>query len=104
MATGTQPKKDFATRLSPETLKRLDELVRRGRFKTRTAAIEAAVEHLFTTEKESAEEEYRRKRAALDEILKGGLRLGITRESFKDAEYDRLDWEYERVTGKPAND
>jgi Arc/MetJ-type ribon-helix-helix transcriptional regulator len=99
MAASTQPKKDFATRLSQETLARLDDLVRRGRFKTRTAAIEAAVERLFETEKETAEEEYRRKRAAFDRAC-GALSLGIDRESFREAEIDRLEYELWRNTGR----
>src|SRR2546425_694503 len=44
MTTGSHAKKDFATRLSPQTLARLDQLIQSGRFKTRTAAIEAAIE------------------------------------------------------------
>src|SRR5262245_40118522 len=65
MATRVTAKKDFATRLSAETLARLDELVRSGRYKTRTAAIEAAVERLCAAE----QEEYERKRRALDEAF-----------------------------------
>jgi Arc/MetJ-type ribon-helix-helix transcriptional regulator len=95
MATRTPAKKDFATRLSEQTLTRLDELVRSGRFKTRTAAIEAAVERLC----EAEQQDYERKRQALDEAC-GMFHLGLDRERWKAAELDRLEWEYQKNTGK----
>jgi Arc/MetJ-type ribon-helix-helix transcriptional regulator len=95
MATHTPAKKDFATRLSQQTLARLDELVRSGRYKTRTAAIEAAVERLF----EKEQQEYERKRQALDRVC-GMFHLGIDRERWQELELDRLEWEYQKNTGK----
>jgi len=95
MTTRNQAKKEFATRLSPETLARLDQLVHSGRFRTRTAAIEAAVERLV----EAEQQEYERKRRALDEIC-GVLHLGIDRERLEAAEQDRLEYEVWKNTGK----
>jgi Arc/MetJ-type ribon-helix-helix transcriptional regulator len=91
MATRAPGKKDFATRLSQQTLTRLDELVRSGRYKTRTAAIEAAVERLF----EAEQQEYERKRQALDEAC-GMFHLGIDRERWQEMELDRLEYEVSR--------
>ena len=88
-------KRDFATRLSRETLWQLDELTRWGKFKTRTAVIEAAVKRLYEAERRDPE----RLRRALEASC-GALPGGTTRESFKAAEFDRLDWEYERATGR----
>jgi Arc/MetJ-type ribon-helix-helix transcriptional regulator len=96
MATRTPGKKDFATRLSQKTLERLDELVRSGRYKTRTAAIEAAVERLC----EAEQQDYERKRRALDEAC-GMFHLGLDRERWEAAELDRLEWECQKNTGKP---
>jgi Arc/MetJ-type ribon-helix-helix transcriptional regulator len=95
MTVKSQAKKGFATRLSPQTLARLDELIRSGRFKSRTAAIEAAVERLV----EAEHEEYERKRRALDEVC-GVLHLGIDRERLEAAELDRLEYEVWKNTGK----
>jgi Arc/MetJ-type ribon-helix-helix transcriptional regulator len=95
MTARSHAKKDFATRLSEQTLARLDQLIRSGRFKTRTAAIEAAVERLV----EAEQQEYERKRKALDEVC-GVLHLGIDRERFAAAELDRLDYEVWKNTGK----
>jgi Arc/MetJ-type ribon-helix-helix transcriptional regulator len=95
MTTGNHAKKDFATRLSQQTLARLNQLVQSGRFKTRTAAIEAAVECLVETE----QQEYKRKRRALDEVC-GVLHLGIDRERLAAAELDRLEYEVWKNTGK----
>jgi Arc/MetJ-type ribon-helix-helix transcriptional regulator len=94
MAT-TKTKQPFATRLSPETLSQLDGLVSRGRFKNRTEAIEAAVSRLVSSD----EEELARRRSAF-ERSSGVLSIGITSESFKAAEYDRLDYEAERNSGR----
>jgi Arc/MetJ-type ribon-helix-helix transcriptional regulator len=95
MTTRSQAKRDFATRLSPQTLARLDQLIQSGRFKTRTAAIEAAVERLV----EAEQEEYERRRRALDEVC-GVLELGIDRERWEAAELDRLEYEAWKNTGK----
>jgi Arc/MetJ-type ribon-helix-helix transcriptional regulator len=81
-------KQDFSTRLSPETLHQLDSLVRQGRFGTRTAAIEAAVRRLF----EQAQDDSERRRRAFERVC-GALPIGITRESWRDAEVDRLEFE-----------
>jgi Arc/MetJ-type ribon-helix-helix transcriptional regulator len=95
MTTRTAAKKDFATRLSPQTLAQLDQLVQSGRFQTRTAAIEAAVERLV----EAEHQEYERKRRALDAVC-GVLQLGVDRERWKAAELDRLEFEVWKNTGK----
>jgi Arc/MetJ-type ribon-helix-helix transcriptional regulator len=95
MTTSGHAKKDFATRLSPQTLARLDQLIQSGRFKSRTAAIEAAVERLI----EAEQQEYERKRRALDEVC-GVLQLGIDRERMEAAELDRLEFEVWKNTGK----
>jgi Arc/MetJ-type ribon-helix-helix transcriptional regulator len=95
MAQQTQTKKDFATRLSPQTLTQLDELVRRGRFKTRTEAIEAAVKHLYEAEQREQEE----LQEAFDRAC-GSLSLGIDRDRWEAAELDRLEWEVSRNTGR----
>jgi Arc/MetJ-type ribon-helix-helix transcriptional regulator len=94
MPTGS-PSKEFATRLSPLTLARLDQLIQSGRFKTRTAAIEAAVERLV----EAEQQEYEWKRRALDEVC-GVLDLGIDRERLAAAELDRLEYEVWKNIGK----
>jgi Arc/MetJ-type ribon-helix-helix transcriptional regulator len=95
MSVQSQPKKEIATRLSLSTVARLDELVRSGRFKTRAAAIEAGVERLIETE----QQEYQRKRQALDKLC-GVLHLGIDHERLEAAELDRLDYEAWKNTGK----
>ena len=96
MTTASTAKKDFATRLSQQTLARLEQLVQSGRFKTRTAAIEAAVERLV----EAEQQEYERKRKALDEAC-GMFSLGIDRGRWQEAEQDRLEYEGSRNTGRP---
>jgi Arc/MetJ-type ribon-helix-helix transcriptional regulator len=95
MATGGRVKKDFATRLSPQTLARLDQLIQSGRYKTRTAAIEAAVARLV----EAEQQEYQLKRQALDEAC-GMFSLGIDRERWEEAEQDRLEYEGRRNAGR----
>jgi Arc/MetJ-type ribon-helix-helix transcriptional regulator len=95
MVSSVRPKKDFATRLSPHVLAQLDELVRRGRFRNRTVAIEAAVQRLYQAD----EEEFERKRRAFERGC-GALSLGIDREGWLRAEEDRLEWETERVMGR----
>jgi Arc/MetJ-type ribon-helix-helix transcriptional regulator len=86
MTTQDRAKRDFATRLSRETLTRLDQRVPSGRFKTRTAAIEAAVDRLF-----DAEQQQEQLQEAFDRAC-GALNLGVDRERWRQAELDRLDW------------
>jgi len=88
MTTGNHAKKDFATRLPLETLARLNQLVQSGRFPTRTAAIEAAVDLLYGAEQEEQEQ----LQQAFDRAC-GALSLGVNRERWQRAELDRLDWE-----------
>jgi Arc/MetJ-type ribon-helix-helix transcriptional regulator len=95
MATRTPAKRDFATRLSPQTLMQLDELVERGRFRTRTEAIEAAVQQLYTAEQQEQDE----LQQAFDSAC-GALSLGVDREAWEQAEQDRLEWEVARNTGR----
>jgi Arc/MetJ-type ribon-helix-helix transcriptional regulator len=96
MARTVSPKKDFATRLSPRTLEQLDALVRQGKFKTRTEVIETAVGRMFETEwRDPARLQRAFERAC------GALNLGgFDREAWRRAEFDRLEWEYKRNTGK----
>jgi hypothetical protein len=61
------------------------------KIKTRTAAIEAAVECLV----EADQQENDRKRRALDAVF-GALHLGIDRERWEAAELDRLEFEIEK--------
>jgi Arc/MetJ-type ribon-helix-helix transcriptional regulator len=95
MTTRSHAKKDFATRLSPQTLARLDQLIRSGRFKTRTAAIEAAVERLV----EAEQQEYELKRRALDDAC-GMFSLGIDSKGLREAESDRYDYEADQNAGR----
>jgi Arc/MetJ-type ribon-helix-helix transcriptional regulator len=88
MTTQNRAKQDFATRLSPATLARLDQLVQSGRFKTRTEAIEAAVDRLYNAE----QAEHEQRQQAFDRAC-GALSLGVDRERWRRAERDRLDWE-----------
>lgn len=91
-------KKDFATRLSPQALAQLDALVRQGRFKTRTEAIEAAVDALFVAERRLPD----RLRHAFERAC-GALSLGLDREGWRRAELDRLEWEAEQATARRAD-
>ena len=88
MITFTRRKQNFATRLSGHTLAQLDAFVQQRRFANRTQAIEVAVERLCAAERRDPE----RLRRAF-ERTRGALALGVDRESFNRAEYDRLDWE-----------
>jgi Arc/MetJ-type ribon-helix-helix transcriptional regulator len=88
MTTRSHAKKDVTTRLSPQTLARLDQLIQSGRFKTRTEAIEAAVDRLYVAEQEGQEQ----LQQAFDRAC-GALRLAVNRERWHHAELDRLDWE-----------
>lgn len=99
MALGSEAKRDFATRLSQRTLSYLDELVRRGRFPSRTAAIEAAIARLYAAERETVDAERVRKRKALDEAC-GMFHLGLGSERIRELEADRLEYEAERARGK----
>jgi Arc/MetJ-type ribon-helix-helix transcriptional regulator len=99
MAKALAGKQDFATRLSPETLAQLDALVRSGRFKNRTAAIEAAVERVFAAENADPV----RKRRAFERAC-GALTLGVGDEALRAAEHDRLEWEAQHAqhsAGRP---
>jgi Arc/MetJ-type ribon-helix-helix transcriptional regulator len=87
-------KQAFATRLSPETLSQLDGLVSRGRFKNRTEAIETAVSRLVSSD----EEELARRRSAYERSA-GALSIGITKESYMAAKYDRLEYEAAKYRG-----
>jgi Arc/MetJ-type ribon-helix-helix transcriptional regulator len=95
MAVTTQPKQDFSTRLSAATLSQLDALVRTGRYRTRTAVLEEAVRRLFNDQ----EDEWERKRRAF-EATRGALSIGITPESFREAEIDRLEFEADKNSGR----
>ena len=83
-----EKKQDLSFQLPERTIAQLDELVRIGRFTSRQTAVTAAVEHLLAQECPSLES----RRAALARVC-GSLRLGTTRESLRNAECDRLDWE-----------
>ena len=95
MAQTTQPKQDFSTRLSIETLRQLDRLVTTGRFKNRTAAIEDAVRRLTEAEESDAA----RRRLAF-ELSSGAIKIRSTRESYYEAELDRLEFEADRAMGR----
>jgi Arc/MetJ-type ribon-helix-helix transcriptional regulator len=86
-------KQSFSTRISRTTLQQLDELVQRGAFPNRTAAIEAAVARLADDETERLEQ---RRRAV--EATGGVLSIPMTADSVKKAEWDYLDWLGERLT------
>jgi Arc/MetJ-type ribon-helix-helix transcriptional regulator len=88
MAVVARAKQDFATRLSPETLEQLDTLVRSGRYRNRTAAIETAVGRLYETERQDVD----RRREAFERSC-GALSIGIDATAWRRAELDRLDWE-----------
>ena len=92
MTTQDRAKRDFATRLSRETLMRLDQLVQSGRFRTRTAAIEAAVDRLFDAE----QKQQAQLQQAFDRAC-GALSLGVDGERWRQAELDRLDWEASQI-------
>jgi Arc/MetJ-type ribon-helix-helix transcriptional regulator len=88
MAAAGGAKQDFATRLSRETLAQLDELVRSGTYRNRTAAIEAAVGRLYEIDRQDVE----RRRQAFARSC-GALNIGVDRDAVRRAELDRLDWE-----------
>jgi Arc/MetJ-type ribon-helix-helix transcriptional regulator len=90
-----QGKRDFATRLSPQTLRQLDALVRSGRFRNRTMAIEAAVDRLYHAEQQDQE----RLRQAFERAC-GAIAGGTDRDAYSRAEMDRLDWEVAKNTGR----
>ena len=74
--------------LPERTLAQLDTLVREGHFADRQAAIVAAVERLYQEEPHLLTA-----RQAAFARLCGALHLGTTRQSFRNAEIDRLAWE-----------
>jgi Arc/MetJ-type ribon-helix-helix transcriptional regulator len=85
---GTRP---FSTRIAPQTLQQLDDLVRSGRFSNRTAAIEAAVARL--ADETGNQRELRRQAFAAS---CGALTIGVTPAAQREAEIDRLEWEARR--------
>jgi len=74
--------------LPERTVVQLDELVRIGRFSSHQIAITAAVERLHAEECHSLDT----RQKAFARVC-GILRLGSTKESLRNAESDRLDWE-----------
>jgi Arc/MetJ-type ribon-helix-helix transcriptional regulator len=76
--------------LPERTVVQLDELVQVGRFSSHQTAVAAAVERLHAEECRSLET----RQKALARVG-GTLRLSSTKESLRNAEYDRLDWESE---------
>ncbi|HEU5317972.1 MAG TPA: hypothetical protein VFX49_17810 [Chloroflexota bacterium] len=100
MAESIGTKKDFATRLSTMTLSQLDALVRGQKYRSRTEAIEAAVDRLY----HDGEQALQRKREALTQSA-GALGGGIDAGRWQRAELDRLDWEAARTAGRaPSGD
>jgi Arc/MetJ-type ribon-helix-helix transcriptional regulator len=95
MARALLAKRDFATRLSPQTLDQLDALVGQGAFKNRTEAIEAAVDRLFVAQRRDPA----RLRRAFDQAC-GAITGGSDRESWRRAEMDRLEWEANRASAR----
>lgn len=83
--------KDPSFELPERTVIQLDELVRSGRFSSYPTAVAAAVERLYAEARQSLET----RQKALARVS-GSLRLGMTKESLRDAEHDRLDWEGEQ--------
>jgi len=84
----TENEQDPSFELSEHTVVQLDELVRIGRFSSHETAIAAAVERLYAEERRSLND----RQKAFARVC-GTLRLGSTKESLRNAEYDRLDWE-----------
>jgi Arc/MetJ-type ribon-helix-helix transcriptional regulator len=95
MARAVLAKRDFATRLSPQTLAQLDTLVGQGAFRNRTEAIETAVDRLFLAQQRDPV----RLRRAFDQAH-GTIQGGSDRESWRRAEMDRLEWETDRASGQ----
>ena len=95
MARAVLAKKDFATRLSPQTLAQLDALVGQGTFRNRTEAIETAVDKLFVAQQRDPA----RLRRAFDQAC-GAIKGGSDRESWRRAEMDRLEWEANRASSQ----
>lgn len=89
-----QAKRSFSTRISPLTLDRLDGLVQSGQYPNRTAAIEAAVDRLVADNQDRIAR-WQKAFAATS----GVLSLGITPESMREDEIERLEWEAERARG-----
>lgn len=84
----TENGQDRSFELPERTVVQLDELVRIGRFSSHQTAVAAAVERLHAEECRPLD--IRQKAFAR---VCGALRLGSTKESLRNAEYDRLDWE-----------
>ncbi len=90
---------DHALALPERTKTQLDELVRAGQFPDLQAAVATAVDRLYTEKQANAT-----KRQQAFTRLNGALRLGTTRESLREAEQERLDWEGEqRRTHGPSS-
>ena len=88
-----------ALTLLERTKTQLDELVRAGQFPDLQAAVATAVDRLYTETQTTA---IQRQQAFAR--LNGALRLGTTRESLREAEQERLDWESEqRRTHGPSS-
>jgi Arc/MetJ-type ribon-helix-helix transcriptional regulator len=84
----TENGQEPAFALPERTVVQLDELVRTGRFSSHQTAVAAAVERLHAEECRPLNT----RQEALARVS-GALRLGSTKESLRNAEYDRLDWE-----------
>ncbi len=80
-----------ALTLPERTQAQLDELVRAGQFPDLQTAVATAVDRLYTETQANAT-----KRQQAFTRLNGALRLGTTRESLREAEQERLDWESEQ--------
>ncbi len=81
----------IALELTEHTVSQLDTLIRCGHFIDRQEVIAAAVDRLYHEEPEfsvTRQEAFNR--------LCGALHLGTSRQSLRDAEFDRLDWEGEQ--------
>jgi len=84
----TEDVQDGSLNLPERTVAQLNELVRNGRFKNQQAAVAAAVERLYADKPP-----HLNARQQAFARLCGALRLGSTRQSLRDAECERLDWE-----------
>jgi hypothetical protein len=88
-----------ALTLPERTKTQLDELIRAGQFPDLQVAVATAVDRLYTETQTNAT-----KRQQALSRLNGALRLGTTRESLREAEQERLDWESEpRRTHGPSS-
>ena len=81
----------IALELTEHTVSQLDTLMRCGHFPDRQAVIAAAVDRLYHQEPQLTVT----RQEAFDRLC-GALHLDTTRQSLRDAELDRLDWEGEQ--------